>query len=76
MYVQFKEFPTWIRIDVVKIEHGFVWMRWCDDLTHDLYNGDLSTDEWAAFHKATKHAFSDLEDRTVILNANMIEYMR
>lgn len=76
MNVQFKGFPIWVKLDVVKIEHGFVWLRWCDNETHDAYNGDLTAEEWKAFHDATKHALEDLGVRTVILNANLVEYMR
>lgn len=76
MNVQFKGFPMWVKLEVQKIEHGFVWLRWCNDATHETHNGDLTTAEWGEFHKATMHALEDLGERTVIVNAKMIEYMR
>lgn len=76
MIVKFKGFPLCIKLEVVKIEHGFVWMRWWDDSAHEAFNGDLTADEWSEFHKATSHAMEDLGTRTVIMNANLIEYMR
>lgn len=76
MIVKFKGFPLCIKLEVLKIEHGFVWMRWWDDSAHEAFNGDLTSDDWSKFHKATSHALEDLNGRTVIVNANMIEYMR
>lgn len=76
MIVKFKGFPLYIKLEVLKIEHGFVWMRWWNDSAHDAFNGDFTSDEWSQFHKATGNALEDLEGRTVIMNANLIEYMR
>lgn len=76
MIVKFKGFPLCVKLEVVKIEHGFVWMRWWEDSAHEEFNGDLTANEWSQFHKATSYALEDLNGRTVIVNAALIEYMR
>lgn len=76
MIVKFKGFQLYVKLEVMKIEHGFVWMRWWDESAHEAFNADLTRDEWSQFHYATSHALEDLDERTVIVNANMIEYMR